>query len=107
VRVRSAGSYCRSIPATVVFANGGASWLRKITMRTVIVSAHSIGELEFDIVLDGPLAIEPTFNQPLMAANDNLVWPFIPFPEDWSDCIVRPAWSGTAGTFPTLPTPIV
>jgi hypothetical protein len=57
-----------------------------ITMR--IVPAHSqsaISEVEFDRLLDAVrAAIEPTFSQQPMAANDNqLAWPFRPFPEEW------------------------
>jgi hypothetical protein len=58
-------------------------------MRTVIVSAHPISEVEFDILLDAG-AIEPTFNQRLVAANDNRgAGLFIPLP-DWSDCVAAP-----------------
>jgi hypothetical protein len=59
-------------------------------MRTIIVSAHPISEVEFDIVLDAE-AIEPTFKQRLVAANDNRrAELFVPFPEDWSDCVAAP-----------------
>jgi hypothetical protein len=59
-------------------------------MRTVIVLAHPISEVQFDIVLDA-VAIELTFNQPLVAANDNRqAGIFIPLPEDWSDCVAAP-----------------
>jgi hypothetical protein len=63
-----------------------------IAMR--IVPAHSksatseksaISEVEYDRLLDAVrAAIEPTFGQRPPAANDNqLAWPFRPFPEEW------------------------
>ncbi len=53
-----------------------------------IVPAHSnsaISEVEYDQLLDAVrAAMEPTSSQPQAAANDNqLAWPFRPFPEEW------------------------
>jgi hypothetical protein len=64
-------------------------------MRTIIVPAHfecATNEVEFDRLLDAVrMAMAPSFSQPPLAANDNqLVWPLIPFPEDWLGCVDRP-----------------
>jgi hypothetical protein len=64
-------------------------------MRKIIVPAHSkrtISEVEFDRLLDAvKMAIEPSFNQLPMAANDNeLAWPLIPFPGDCYGCVSFP-----------------
>jgi hypothetical protein len=60
-------------------------------MRTIIVPAHfecATDEVEFDRLLDVVrMALAPSFDQPALAANDNqLVWPLIPFPENWWGC---------------------
>jgi len=69
-------------------------------MRTVKIPALSnsesaMTEVEFDRLLDAVrIAIEPalrkellthrrTFNKRAKAANDQLAWPLIPFPEGW------------------------
>jgi hypothetical protein len=69
-------------------------------MRTVKIPAlpdseSAITEVEFDRLLDAVrMAIEPalrkefltqrrTFNKRAKAANDQLAWPLIPFPEGW------------------------
>jgi len=69
-------------------------------MRTVKIPALSdsegaMTEVEFDRLLDTVrMAIEPalreeflthrrTFNKRAKAANDQLAWPLIPFPEGW------------------------
>ena len=69
-------------------------------MRTVKIPALSnsegaMTEVEFDRLLDAVrMAIEPalrkellthrrTFNKRAKAANDQLAWPLIPFPEGW------------------------
>jgi len=69
-------------------------------MRTVKIPALSnsesaMTEVEFDRLLDAvKMAIEPalrrelltrrrTFNKRAKAANDQLAWPLVPFPEGW------------------------
>jgi hypothetical protein len=64
-------------------------------MRTIIVPAHfecAINEAEFDRLLDVVrMAMAPSFSQPPLATNDNqLVWPLIPFPENWLGRVDRP-----------------
>jgi hypothetical protein len=69
-------------------------------MRTVKIpvlsdSESAMTEVEFNRLLDAVrMAIEPalreeflthrrTFNKPAKAADDQLTWPLIPFPEGW------------------------
>jgi hypothetical protein len=64
-----------------------------IAMRVVPVHSKSeISEAEFDRLLDAVrAAMEPTFSQRPVAANDNqLAWPFLRFPEEWWGCVNRP-----------------
>jgi hypothetical protein len=63
-------------------------------MGTIIGPAQfacGIKEVEFDRLLDAVRMALASSSEPPSAANDNqLVWPLIPFPENWWGCAGRP-----------------
>ncbi len=69
--------------------------MRTVKFPALSNSESAMTEVEFDRLLDAVrMAIEPalrkeflthrrTFNKRAKAANDQLAWPLIPFPEGW------------------------
>jgi len=69
--------------------------MRTVKIPALSTSESAMTEVEFDRLLDAVrMAIEPalrkellthrrTFNKRAKAANDQLAWPLIPFPEGW------------------------